>query len=97
MRTAFTVIACFCFCCFVQFLSILGGTIWAIGGGVLSAAIFFALLKFFDVELRRAWLRYLLPIAASLVATALAFVGGSLSDPLQWWAAGGAAAVSACV
>jgi len=94
VRTLFTSIACFAFCFFVQFVSLLGGTIWAIAGGALAAALFLLLSNFFELNLRPPWMQYLLPVGASLAAVLVAFIAGSISDPLEWWAPAAAGAIS---
>src|SRR5262245_47573802 len=94
VRTFFTAIACFVFCFFVQFVSLLGGTIWAIAGGALTAALFLLLSKFFELNLRPPWTQFVLPVGASLAAVLVAFIARSISDPLEWWAPAAAGAVS---
>jgi len=94
VRRVLIAVACFSVCFFVQFVSILGGLAWAIAGGALTAAIFLLLTVFFELDFPLPWLQYILPIAASLAATLVAFIGGVITDPLQWWAAAAAGAVS---
>jgi hypothetical protein len=94
MRRVLIAVACFSICFFVQFVSILGGLAWAITGGALSAAIFLLLTVFFELDFPLPWLQYILPVAASLTATLIALIGGVITDPLQWWAAAAAGAVS---
>lgn len=93
MRTFFTTLACFAFCLFVQFLTLLGGVVWAIAGGLLAAILLLLLFAFFELNLRPAWLPYVLPIGASTAGMLLGLVAESIRDPLEWWAPGAAGAV----
>lgn len=94
MRKLFTAAACLAFCFFVQFVSILGGTAWALAGGAITTGLFIALIWFFEVDLRPPWLQYVLPLVASIGATTTAYIAGSMTDLLQWWAPGAATAAS---
>src|SRR6202000_1275601 len=94
MRRLLTAVACLAVCFFVQFVSILGGLPWAIAGGAFIAALFLLLVMFFELELSFAWLEYVLPVVASLAATVVAFAGGTIKDPLAWWAPAAAGIVS---
>src|SRR5215471_17497405 len=65
-RSLLTTVACFLFCAFLQFGGTLAPLPWVILAGGFSSAIFLLLMRFFDVELPRSWLRVLFASGASL-------------------------------
>jgi hypothetical protein len=92
-RGILTAIACFLFCTFLQFAGTLAALPWTLLAGLIAAAAFLMLLRFFDVDLPFGWLRVLLSIGVSAAGVAAGFTGGN-DDPRIWWSPALAAAVA---
>lgn len=93
LRNVLTVLGCFVFCMFVQFLGLLGGVPWTMAAAVVTAVLFLLLLRFFEIDLPTPWLAWVLPVFASAAGTGLGFLS-SATDLAMWWAPPVAGAVA---
>jgi len=92
-RSLLTTIACFLFCAFLQFGGTLAPFPWVWFAGGISAAVFFLLMGFFEVELPQSWQRVIVASAASLAGVAAGFLSGN-REPMVWWAVAAAGTVA---
>lgn len=92
-RALLTTIACFLFCAFIQFGGALAPFPWVVIAGAISAALFSMLLRFFDVDLPRNWLRVVFSAGASAAGVGSGFASGNRALE-AWWAPAAAALVA---
>jgi len=92
-RAMLTTTACFLFCTFIQFAGALSAAPWTLLAGGISAAGFWLLLRFFEVDLPHTWARMLLLAGSRALGVAGGSAGGN-HDLFIWWAPACAAAVA---
>jgi len=85
-RTIASLLGCSFLLILLQLVSLLIGPVVGVVCGAALAVLSAALLKFFQVELERAWPAALLPTAASAIAIAIVYFARRDQPPYIWFA-----------